>query len=197
MTEDTITTSSTEVPLRNQWVLMVDTAWQPTEEQPEPPDGAVVGAWFIEQNGTTGHFRPNPGYEPSEPGLPTDPVDANLQLVARGEAEMSDLLAVLPEIYFGLAVDETGLALIESAPDGVPCLLATTAPAHRRRVDAHDWVKVTVKELADAGVDVLLNPGAPASRRVPAASWKALVDEYRRIVMGGSSPDDGSAEDTR
>ncbi|GAA4545074.1 type VII secretion system-associated protein [Amycolatopsis samaneae] len=188
MTEDsTITTSSTDVPLRDQWVLMVDTAWRPTEEQPEPPDGAVVGAWYIGQNGTTGHFRPNPGYEPSEPGLPTDPVDANLQLVARGEAEMSDLLAVLPEIYFGLAVDETGLAVIEPAPDGVPSLLATTAPAHRPRVAAHGWVDVTVKELADSGADVLFNPGAPASMRVPGTSLKALVNEYRRIVMSGDS----------
>jgi hypothetical protein len=164
-----------------QWVFLIDPAWQAVGEEDEPPAEAVVGGWFVEADGTSGYFQPNPDYEPSSPDLPSDPVDAVLQLVVRGEADGDELLEATKEIIFGVAVDEEGVAVVAPAPDDVPSVLATTAPRHRERVDAPGWVEVTVEELADAlpgeGVDVLLNPGAPASMRIIADVLKEFVAE--------------------
>jgi hypothetical protein len=168
-----------EIDGEDQWVFLIDPAWQAVGEGDEPPPGAVVGGWFVEADGTTGYFLPNPEYEPSDPGLPTDPVDAVLQLVVHGEADGDELLEATREVIFGVAVDDEGVAVVAPAPDDVPSVLATTAPRHRERVDAPGWVEVTVEELAAAlpeeGVDVLLNPGASASMRVIADVLKEFV----------------------
>jgi hypothetical protein len=165
----------------DQWVFLIDPAWQAENEDEEPPPEAVVGGWFVDADGTTGYFRPNPDYEPSDPDLPTDPVDAVLQLVVRGEADGDELLEATKDVIFGVAVDDEGVAVVSPAPDEVPSVLATTAPRHRDRVQAPGWVEVTVEELAaalpDEGVDVLLNPGAPASMRIIADVLKEFVDE--------------------
>ncbi|SFR29903.1 hypothetical protein SAMN04488564_12318 [Lentzea waywayandensis] len=42
-----------------------------------------------------GRFRANPDYRPSEAGSPTDPVDATLQLLMRGEVDSDALFAVI------------------------------------------------------------------------------------------------------
>ena len=156
---------------------MIDPAWQPTREGDEPPPEAVVGGWFVEEDGEISLFRPNPAYQPSRPGLPTDPVDVALQRLAAGECDGDDLLSTLPDVLLAVAVDEQGTALVAPAPDDVPSVLVTTAPAHRARVDAPAWREVTVAQLAEAlpaeGVDVLLNPGAPTSTRL-------LADAIRR-----------------
>jgi hypothetical protein len=162
-----------------QWVYLVDPAWQGANEDEDPPPAAVVGGWFVEADGSTGYFRPNPGYQPSEAGLPTDPVDAALQLVVSGEAEGDELLTATKDIIFGVAVDEDGVAVVAPAPDDAPSVLVTTAPSHRERVTTAGWVEATIEELVaalpDTGVDVLLNPGAPASIRLIAKSLKDFV----------------------
>jgi hypothetical protein len=174
-----------------QWVFMVDPAWQPPNEGDDPPVEAVVGGWWVETDGTTGLFRPNPSYEPSQPDYPTDPVDAALQLVVRGEADGEELLSSMREIMLGVALDEDGDAVVAPAPDDAPSILVTTAPAHRSRVHSENWAEVTVAELAeslpDEGVDVLINPGAPASMRLLASAVKRSVRESAAATVGGEA----------
>jgi hypothetical protein len=71
------------------------------------------------------------------------------------------------------------VALVRPAPDGVPSVLVATSFGHRRVADVPHWADITVRQLARAlpaqGVDVLLNPGAPASMRL-------LADAVREIA---------------
>ncbi|MFI5607325.1 type VII secretion system-associated protein [Amycolatopsis sp. NPDC051903] len=162
----------------DQWVLLVDPAWQPaaTEdgaEVPAPPLPAVVGGWLAREDGSVGRFEANPAYEPSGPGSPTDPLDAVLRLVARGEAGTDQLAAILRESTVALALDVDDEPLVAPSPDNIPCVLATTAPAHRTRVRAAGWLPAAVTDLpalleSRDGVDVLVNPGAPGCTRLPA-----------------------------
>ncbi|HEX8865513.1 MAG TPA: type VII secretion system-associated protein, partial [Lentzea sp.] len=113
----------------------------------------------------------NPGYRPSQPGSPTDPVDATLQLLVRGEVDSTALFAVIRESVFDVALDEDGRPIIAPSPDDVPSLLVSTAPAQRFRVQTDRWrSEVTATELSDLlreyEVDVLFNPGGPASIRL-------------------------------
>ncbi|MGP4014984.1 type VII secretion system-associated protein [Saccharopolyspora sp. 5N708] len=163
------------------WMFMVDPAWQPADEDDRPPIEAVVGGWFVAEDGKTSLFMPNPDYQPSLPDLPTDPVDAALQLLARGEADGDEVLSKLPEVILGVALDERDVPVVAPAPDDVLSLLVTTSPARRARVNARDWWDVTVDELADVlpdeGIDVLLNPGGPASMRILASAIRRSVGE--------------------
>jgi hypothetical protein len=162
-----------------EWNFMIDPAWHPAAEGDEPPFAAVVGGWFVREDGEISLFRPNPGYEPSRPDLPTDPVDVAVQRLADGAGDGDDLLSALAEVLLAVAVDEQGTALVVPAPDDVPSVLVATAPAHRARVDAPGWREVTVVDLARAlpphGVDVLLNPGGPASTRLTADAVRQSV----------------------
>jgi hypothetical protein len=175
-----------------QWVFMVDPAWQPPNEGDDPPVEAVVGGWWVDPDGATGLFRPNPSYQPSQEDYPTDPVDAALQLVVRGEADGDELLASMHEIMLGVALDEDGDAVVAPAPDDSPSLLVTTAPAHRARVHTDNWAEVTVAELAeslpDEGLDVLINPGAPASMRLLASAVKRSVQDVAEQAATDNDP---------
>jgi hypothetical protein len=173
--------------LRDHWIFMLDPAYQAQSRDEQPPVGAVVGGWYVDDEGVTGLFRPNPDYEPSEPGLPTDPVDAAVQLVVRGDADGEELINTLQQVLYGVALDEEGNPVVAPAPDDVPSVLVTTAPAHRSRVNVESWAEVTMRELAEAlpdeGVDVLLNPGAPASMRLLAS----IVKESVGVVPEGAA----------
>ncbi|HYQ66823.1 type VII secretion system-associated protein [Actinophytocola sp.] len=177
------------------WSFMIDPAWRPANEGDEPPIEAVIGGWFLRDDGEISLFRPNPNYQPSKPGLPTDPVDAALQsLVAAdgddGPTAGEELLSALRDVLLGVAVDEQGIALVAPAPDGVPSVLVATAPAHRTRVNTPGWRDVTVTELAASlppeGVDVLINPGAPASTR--------LTADTVRLSVTDPAPGDGAGD---
>jgi len=161
--------------------MLIDSEWEPTDEAPDPPTEAVIGAWLVSPDGVRGRFQPNPVYRPSKPGSPLDPVDAVLGLLANGEIDADVLPVVLRDVMFGVAVDEQGSAIVRSAPDGAPAILVTTSYGHRARVDAAGWLDVTLVQLAAAlpvrGVDVLLNPGAPASMRVLADAIRAAAAE--------------------
>ncbi|MFI7121987.1 type VII secretion system-associated protein [Amycolatopsis sp. NPDC049868] len=159
-------------------MLLIDPAWQPSEDDEGPPLDAVLGGWSFDEDGGTRWFEPNPDYRPSRPDSPTDPVDAALQAVVRGDADGAQLLAVLRESPLGVALNEEGEVIIAPAPDDVPSVLVTTAPAHRTRCDVAGWAEVGIAELAevlpDKGIDVLLNPGAPSSLRIEAHWIKNL-----------------------
>jgi hypothetical protein len=160
-------------------LLLIDSEWAPTDEAPDPPMEAVIGAWLVNPDGVRGRFQPNPVYRPSKPDSPLDPVDAVLGLLAHGELGADLLPAVLCDVMLGVAVNEQGIAIVRPAPDGVPAVLVTTSYGHRARVDAAGWRDVTLVQLAAAlparGVDVLLNPGAPASMRVLADAVRAAA----------------------
>ncbi|MTD55838.1 type VII secretion system-associated protein [Amycolatopsis pithecellobii] len=164
-----------EDPVAN-FVLVVDPAWAPADEEEEPPPYAVVGGWLFDEEGNTQRFVANPDYVPSRPGSPTDPVDAAMQTVVQNGADGSDLLEVMRDAEFGVAINADGSAVIAPSPDDIQCVLVTTAESHRKRVEVDGWVELHALELAaalpDSGVDVLLNPGAPASMRLDAPIFK-------------------------
>ncbi|TVT57823.1 type VII secretion system-associated protein [Amycolatopsis rhizosphaerae] len=162
-------------------LLVIDPLWTSSPEEPDPPVTAIAGAWEYTAEGLRGRFQPNPVYRPTSPDSPLDPVDEVLRRLARDGGGADDLPSALRTTMLGIAVDERGVALVRPAPDGLDAVLVTTAPGHRTRVPAPAWRDVTLERLAAAlpakGVDVLLNPGAPASMRVPA-------DGIREIAAG-------------
>ncbi|GHF44917.1 hypothetical protein FHX82_001785 [Amycolatopsis bartoniae] len=163
----------------NQALLLIDPEWTPTDEQPEPPVEVLLGAWLMTPEGKPARFQPNPDYRPSTPDSPLDPVDAVLRRMADVPDATSDLPQVLAHATFGIALDERGVALVRRAPDFQSVVLVTTAYGHRERVDAPRWREVGLAQLAKAlparGVDVLLNPGARASMRVPAETIREIA----------------------
>lgn len=151
-----------------EWTLLIDPDWTASENEPEPPVEAVMGAWPVDTNGTVLRFHPNPAYRPRSVDSPLDPVDGLLRLFSRGEDITVDMVAaVLADTLLEIAVDDDGAALVRAAPDGSPVVLIVTARAHATRVDVSRWRSVTTTELCESlpesGVDVLLNPGSPAS----------------------------------
>ena len=165
----------------DQWVFLVDPAWQPAEEGQNPPVEAVVGGWLV-TDGVVGRFEANADYEPATPDSPTDPVDAALRKMADGEVDTDALFAVIRESEFGVALDEQQRPVIAPAPDDVLSLLVTTAPAHRARVCAESWQAVNAEQLAgllaEHEVDVLVNPGATTSTRLLAST---IADAARLV----------------
>ena len=176
-----------------QWAFVLDPAWRPETDEQNAPLEAVLGAWYLEPDGTTGPFRANPYYLPTRENSPTDPVDAALQLLIDGAYDGDELLAVMRDALFGIALDEQGSAVVAPSPDDVPSVLVATSPVHAHRVEVAAWQEITAKDLADSlpgeGVDVLLNPGAPASMRVLASSLKgAVADVESGARIPGGNP---------
>lgn len=167
----------------DKWVLLVDPAWRPpsgVDEVPAPEPGRVVGGWLARADGSIGGFEPNPAYVPSGPESPADPLDAVLRLLARGEADAGLLAAVYRQTGFALALDAAGEPLTAPSPDGVPCLLVTSAPVHRARVRTAGWRAASPAELGELlaarpGTDLLVNPGAPGCTRLPAETVREFA----------------------
>jgi hypothetical protein len=220
MAETATTTEQTEARFEgDQWVFLIDPAWQAEqpepaegEERPRPPLEVVVGGWFVEQDGTTSRFHANPDYLPTKPDSPTDPVDATLQMVTRGEAEPGELLSIMTEgSVFGLAVTEENTPVVVMSPDEVPCVVVATAPAHSRRIaeikeldNIAAWAEVSLEQLVgllpEEGVDVLLNAGAPASMRLIAAALRqalAEAPEASAAPRTEAGAPEGEASDSR
>jgi hypothetical protein len=168
-------------PEHGQWIILVDPAWRAPAPGVRPPVEAVVGGWLVAADGSYGGFHANAGYLPSNPDSPTDPVDATLRLVARGEAGVDALLAALRDATVAVAIDQHASPVIDQSPDGVPSVLVTTAAVHRHRVRVQEWMDIPTARLGEwlpeQGVDVLLNPGAPTSIRLSA-------EVFRRAVCG-------------
>jgi hypothetical protein len=162
-------------------LILVDTRWEASEGEPDPPVEAVLGAWPVTAGGARGRFESNPVYRPSTPESPLDPLDAVLRAATEDKAFVEHLPAALRDVVLSIAVDEQEVALVRPAPDGVPSVLVTTAHGHRSRLDVPRWLDVTLSELAAAlpaqGVDVLLNPGSAASMRVLADAIRDTARE--------------------
>ncbi|MFE5566567.1 type VII secretion system-associated protein [Amycolatopsis japonica] len=166
----------------NRLLLLLDPEFTMSEELDHLPPEVILGAWVVNEEGDPSRFHPNPEYRPSTPGSPLDPVDAVLRALADGQDVADQFSVVLRDTMLGIATDEEGVAVIRPAPDGVPSVQVASSYGHRERVgeDVH-WMDVTVEELAAAlpqeGVDVLLNPGSPASMRVLADAIRAAAEE--------------------
>jgi hypothetical protein len=172
-------------------LLLLDSAWKPTDDEVDPPLEVIKGVWAQTGDGERGRFLPNPHYRPSSPDTPLDPLDGVLRKLARDEGEAEDLADALRASTLSIALDEQGAALVETAPDGVSVVLVASAPGHEHHATAARWCEVTLRELAAAlpaaGVDVLINPGSPAPMRF-------YTDMIRKIVRADEGDQPPSAE---
>jgi hypothetical protein len=148
--------------------LLIDPSWQPASAGAVPPVEAVVGLWPLKADGSTGKFRSNPDYWPGDDS-PSDPLDAALRLMLRGEASVAELRTMVRDTLFDLAVNDDGRPYETFSPDGVRCVVVASGLPHRSRVRTPGWRRIDLEELvlvlAD-GVDVLINPAGPASLRL-------------------------------
>ena len=105
----------------------------------------------------------------------------------RGDLAVRELLATLPGAQLIIGLDEQEQPIVTRAPDGNPSVLVLTALAHAERLTVPAWTQLTAEDLAAAlpadGVDVLLNPGAPASMRIGAQEFR---DAVRPDAVGGA-----------
>jgi hypothetical protein len=150
------------------WLVLFDPAWQRTDDGQPPPE-VVVGGWRLDAEGKPGPFEPNPGFVPGSPDSPSDPVDAVLRRVGRGEDVGDQLVPAVRDSMVEIAVDSEGRPVVAPAPDGVPCVGVATAPSHKARVAAENWRSLVGKDLpavVPPGVGILLNPDGPASFRL-------------------------------
>ncbi|WP_367129236.1 type VII secretion system-associated protein [Saccharothrix sp. HUAS TT1] len=151
------------------WFLLMDPSWAPETQDEAPPLHAVVGLWPVSPEGEVGRFRTNPSYVPSNPTSPHDPLDAVMRLLLRGEAEVEHLQMLLRDTLYDLAMNGDGRPLVMNSPDDVPCTVVATSEGHRGRVSSPEWRRVDLTDLVELladGVDVLFNPGGPASVRL-------------------------------
>ncbi|EQD82328.1 hypothetical protein A8924_5848 [Saccharopolyspora erythraea NRRL 2338] len=164
------------------WFLLMDPAWSPTADEPDPPVSAIVGVWPLE-DGAVGKFRPNPGYEPSDENSPSDPVDAVLRMMVRASADADQLRLILRDSVFDLAMNGDGRPLVTRSPDDVLCAVVATSEPHRLRITSPSWRRVDIDELVELladDADVLFNPGGPATVRLVGGfirSVPALTDD--------------------
>ena len=168
MNAETTTGERTDGPLEN-WLLLMDPAWQPVKENDAPPLEAVVGLWPVEEEGHIGKFRANPDYRPSDERSPSDPLDAVLRLVLRGKGKVEQIQVMLRDTLLDVAMNGDGRPLMMKSPDDISCVIVASGEPHRVRVPAPDWRRTDLEgvvELLADGVDVLFNPGGPASVRL-------------------------------
>jgi len=155
-------------PLEN-WFLLMDPAWRPVAENETPPIEAVVGLWPIEDGGSVGKFRANPEYVPADENSPSDPLDAVLRLVLQGRAKTEHIQLMVRDTLFDIAMNGDGLPLITKSPDDILCVVVATGELHRARISSPDWRRIDLDQMVELladEVDVLFNPGGPASVRL-------------------------------
>jgi hypothetical protein len=155
--------------LLENWFLLMDPAWRPASENDPPPIEAVVGLWPVEEEGVIGKFRANPDYMPTDENSPADPLDAVLRLVLQGRAEAEHIQLLLRDTLFDIAMNGDGRPLVTTSPDDLMCVVVATGEPHRRRIASPGWQRIDLGELVELladDVDVLFNPGGPASVRL-------------------------------
>ena len=154
------------------WLYVIDPAFDPDGEV--PPNG-IVGAWWVDASGEIGgEFKPNPNYRPSELAqalaTATDPLEERILLAAHRRISDADLMAALLDaelILFARA--DGGDGLYSAAVDEGRRLLQAFTSEQRLPPGWDRWQRLTGRQLAPAlaGHDLQLNPGGPASVRLP------------------------------
>ncbi|MFI6052647.1 type VII secretion system-associated protein [Streptomyces violascens] len=159
------------------WLYSIDPAYDPRGQV--PPYG-VIGAWPVDQRGEPGAFNHNPNYRPSPMAMglpvPTDAIEAAIQLAATGHGSEADIVQRLAgATVFLVPTDEPGVALYADAEGRfVPVL---TDPKHAPN-SAPQLQAVTCAELLASlppDVALKLNPGSRVSVRIPSADVRALM----------------------
>lgn len=151
------------------YFLLMDPEWAPDDELETPPFEAIVGLWPLAEDGSVGRFRSNPDYRPVNENSPSDPLDALLRLTMGGDAEVEQLQLMLRDCLVDQAMNGDGRPLIGKSPDDVPCAIVATSTPHQARIAAPDWRRSDLDEVAASlsdGMDLLVNPGGPASVRL-------------------------------
>ncbi|WP_344420593.1 type VII secretion system-associated protein [Amycolatopsis minnesotensis] len=150
--------------------LLLDPAWRPASEDAAPPARAVVGYWPVQDDGGIGKFCANPAYRPGDRNSPSDPLDAALRLLLRGQASSAQIQLMMRDTLVDIAVQVGGRPLVVSSPDGRESVVVATGEPHRARIGAPGWRRAAtledLVELLDGDVDVLFNRGGPASVRL-------------------------------
>jgi hypothetical protein len=157
------------------WAVLIDPEWRPRFPDEQPPTEAMVGGWLLDEQGNPGRFQPNPNFVPATDASPTDPIDAVIRLVNRGEVGVDALVPTVRDAMLEVAVSPEGHLLIGPAPDGAPCVGVATAAVHRERAGGEHWAQVTADQLLEvlpADTDILLNPGGPAAMRLFASALR-------------------------
>ena len=155
----------------DEWMLLMDPAWRQAEENEAPPLTAVVGLWPLGPQGSVGKFRSNPDYRPTDESSPSDPLDAVFRQLVRGSGEIEPVQGMLRDILLDVAMNGDGHPLILPSPDGIACVIVASSARYRALRAAWDWRRVDLSQLVGLltdGVDVLFNPGGPASLRLTA-----------------------------
>jgi hypothetical protein len=151
------------------WFLLTDPAWRPKAENDPPPIESVVGLWPVEEGGKLGKFRANPEYEPSDAASPSDPLDAVLRVVMKGDATAEHIQLILRETLVDIAMNGDGRPVITRSPDNKLCVVVVSSEIHRLRINSPDWARVDLDELVemlDDNVDVFINPGGASAVRL-------------------------------
>ncbi len=153
---------------QSNWFVLVDPIWEPSTGRSAPPAGVIVGGWMLNDDGTTGPFRPNPGYLPSDDTVPTDPTDAVLRLIAEGEPLGDELLIRICDSVVEIGCDEDNQPLIGAAPDGTSCVVVATAEVQKTGLEVDRWQQIpgeTLPDVVPPDTDILLNPNGRAPFR--------------------------------
>ncbi|MFC9434751.1 type VII secretion system-associated protein [Nocardia sp. NPDC057030] len=146
---------------QDNWFVLVDPNWHADTAGDSPPPEVMVGGWMLDTDDALGPFHPNPQYMPLTDSTPSDPVDAILQLIARGEDRAGEIIPALQNQVVQIACDDSDQPVIGSAPDGVSCALVITAEIHKRRLSVPRWWPVVGKmlpEIVPLEADILVNP---------------------------------------
>ncbi|MEU7769139.1 type VII secretion system-associated protein [Nocardia sp. NPDC049190] len=153
----------------NNWFVLVDPGWDQAGPTASPPADVIVGGWELRDDGSVGPFRPNPGYSPSAPTVPTDPIDAVLRLIAAGQNLGTELVEAICDSIVEIGCDKHNQPLLGTAPDRTPCVVVASAELQKAHVDVDRWIPVLGGKLPDIippDADIFLNPAGGAAFRL-------------------------------
>jgi SseB protein N-terminal domain len=175
----------------NSWIYSVDGAY---DADGVVPPYAVIGAWPVNEHGELGTFTANDNYRPSPAALhldlPTEAVDAALQLAATGHGSDSDVLAALAEASIYLPVNAEGELVAYRQDDGAESVAIFTdpskAPATAVQLLAADIYSLIGVLPKDTSVDI--NPFSQVTARFSS-------DELRGALPGRSADEARTSDD--